>query len=565
MINWVRFLFLLIFFVFSVVSISKAANISVLSNGPTIVSEGNRQLTFTATLERVASDAGTSFTLYYQTTFATIVGESANPNEDYIHVNSNVYWAANESGERLINISILDDLTKEGSEKFTVSFISNDEGVTVNGNAGRTKDYVVTILDNETIVSDKPARSAQLAIAETINVVCPNLLQATDTLNDSQKTMQAMCRALNSANNEQAQAALQALSPEVAVSQNTVGRQLTQHQFNTIDHRLAMLRVRSSRGMTNLLDFSLNGNTWSLLDSANFDANSMTSGLVQKLQFFINSSLGLIEKSATAYEATYKPHMNNLTAGLDYQYQSDKLLGMALGLGNVNTKLGMSKFSVRGYNLMLFGAYQPEGALYANVAVHVGLLNYRMTRNISLALPELTQSVNAESDSGGNQLGVSVGAGNTWPWSGTVMASVSGQFNYLRSGIDAYEETGDQAYGVAIGAHSNTMLSSVMGSQLTLVHTLMFGVMTFNVGIDWVHEFRGGNQSIEGYFLNDPNQQKFNFVGDAIDEDYFNLHFSTTLVLPQGYNVFFEYISRRAQVNYSSDFFNVGFRKEGLF
>ncbi len=561
------------FLCFCLLSVAARSNTITLSpSGGLSVNEGTARLQFVATLVR-NDPVPEVITLSYKTGFA-IIDNAAKANVDYQQASGQLVWAANKQGPKTISLVIIDDVIAENTEAFELQ-LSVQGSATINGtdNGTDSEKLLVSIIDNEKITSIKPPGAADQVIAQTLNIFCSANDINTD-MTSAQQALLSTCQLLEQATVAEIASALRALSPDFAISQTSLAQQVSGQQVKNIANRILAVRSGIANNVFNNFTLNLNGNTvtplfTSLTDLLNNQQNDLTSDRLfgSKWEWFISGTVEIAERKTTEKQTGYKPNTFHFTTGLDYRLTPEWILGSAVGIAKGEATLANDEGTLdsKGFNVLLYGTYYHGEKTYFDSVLSYGLMGYDMSRRINFTVDETVTNKTATSNTGGNQLSVSLGGGYDWANDNTFNVGLWARLDYLKTSIDSYQEIGADAFNVAIGQQSVNQTTSVLGLRLHKAFSSFFGVMVPHVSGEWIHQFSGEALSVSGFFISDPGRTEFSFRSDALDSNYFDLRVGSSLTLPNGISAFAEYTSRLGQQYYAADFFSVGIRLENIF
>lgn len=560
------------FLCFCLLSVAARSNTITLSPGGGLsINESANQLQLAATLVRDGT-APEAITLLYQTRFAIIEGDAATANVDYQQLSGRLVWAANEQGTKTISLAIIDDVIAENTEAFELQ-LSVQGSATINGTD--SEKLLVSIIDNEKIISNKPPDTADQAIAQTLNIFCSALQSDINVdLTDAQKALLSTCQSLERATVAEIANALQALSPDFAVSQTSLAQKASGQQVKNVANRILALRAGSSNNVFDNFTLNLNGSAvtpllTSLTDLLNNQERDLTSGslLGSKWEWFVSGTVEIAERESTDKQTGYKPNTFHFTTGLDYRLMPEWILGSAIGMAKGEAKLANNEGSLdsKGFNVLLYGTYYHGEQAYFDSVLSYGVMDYDMSRHIGFTVDEALTDKTATSNAGGNQFSVSVGGGYDWANDNAFNMGLWARLDYLKTSIDSYQEVGADEFNVAIAQQNTNQTTSVLGLRLHKAFSNFFGVMVPYVSGEWIHQFAGDALSVSGFFMSDPASTEFSFHSDALDTNYFDVRVGSSLTLPNGISAFAEYSTRLGQQYYAANFFSVGMRLENIF
>jgi len=337
-----------------------------------------------------------------------------------------------------------------------------------------------------------------------------------------------------------------------------------------IGKRLSALRKSTRR--FNMFDsiYSSNTRNSSLYDlmpgliKYNTDPALESGGLFdQRLSGFITTNLILSKQSDTSNEAGFDGNAKQLTFGADYRINNKTFAGAAASYskGDIDMLEGGSLDNTAN-TLLIYATRSINQSWFADATISFGKRKFEMERTVSFTLNNLFTDTVASSNPDGNHYGFSLGTGYDMSWSNGHSISLLASFNYTKSSIDAFKESGNNAYNLAVSKQNITSKMLDAGIEWRQAISTNFGVLLPQVSFKWVQEFENDSDPINAYFIADPNNTNLNFETGNRDQGHMNLLIGVTTVLPRGIAAFLQYETQQFIDDYQQTTFSLGARKE---
>ncbi len=417
----------------------------------------------------------------------------------------------------------------------------------------------------------------QRAVAGVIGTVCPKNIASANFQRDCNALIGGVLKGESGTSNALAQVTPAGASTPVNASLNSVNV-----QSRNVGARLTALR-RGATGLLNLggLGLNLDGRWISGKELADLvsvagqrggaaSADSTDSGF-NRLGIFVNGNINKGNMDTTANETGFDFTTWGITAGLDYRFSDNFILGGAFGYVDTNTDLKANGGGLDGdsYSLTLYGTYYQSDRFYLDGSLGYGWNRYNQDRNIRYALEPQNTLVDQtlSTDFNGSQFTATLGGGydlNSGAWTfGPV-----GQLQYVKANVDGYQErasnpsTNGSGWTVAIDSQDYNSFTLSLGGQVSYALSQSWGVLLPQARFEWVHEFDSDSPFVAGHFVGDPSRETFRFAGDKPDTNYFNLGLGVSAVFAKGRSAYFNYQTVLGYNDLTNNSFNVGMRLE---
>ncbi|MEA3640550.1 MAG: autotransporter outer membrane beta-barrel domain-containing protein [Lamprobacter sp.] len=477
-----------------------------------------------------------------------------------------------------------DDSGGSSGEQEVISFsesgnlLSFDEGdlgsrvFRVNGDpAGEyvaTRGSVPTI--NPVEVLERIAFTSNTAsTAKVIGTACPQVAgSGTQFSNDCTTLVVAAASQVPELESESA-VALSAVTAEQATVPLSSSRSSLSTQLQNLSSRLAALRSGATglsiQGLSaaNASDeFFVYGG-----GAASADGDNTLIFGDERIGVFINGTYSSGDKDETTNEDGFNFNSWGFTAGIDYRFTQDFVVGLAIGYGENDTSIDNSGGSLdtSTFSTSLYGTYFVNEQLYVDGIVTYSSNDYDQKRNINYAIANTPVRQVAKADYDGSQWSAALGGGyqlSSGPWS----YGPTVRLEYISASVDGYTEKMSNP-GLAGGgwaARLNDLdqesFTSSIGFDVARSVSMDWGVLSPQLNLSWVHEFKDDALSINGVFVEDPNRNRFGVASDRPDSDYFNGRLAVAAQLAGGTSAFVYYNKVFGYKDLDVDTFGAGVR-----
>jgi uncharacterized protein with beta-barrel porin domain len=421
-------------------------------------------------------------------------------------------------------------------------------------------------LANQAVTWRVTAGSATLARASTSSAASgqtQNTLTLGATTGSVTVTASVNGASVSFAVNNATQAAAEGLKSftimgDVAVLTTTV-------QTTNLGIRLAELRRGATGVSMGGLTLDLDGKSFplgavaSLAPGLGSESGADQSSLAGKLGLFVNGQGSFGDQDATSREPGFDFHTAGVTAGVDYRFTKELILGLAGGYVSTTSNLDASagEFTAHGASVSVFGTYYIGQSFYADLIATYGWNGYETTRRIGF--DSVTASANGDTD--GRQVAVSVGGGydaRLRAWT----LGLHGRVNYINVRIDGFQESGAGLFDLNVDQQTIESLTTVLGAHVSYAISLPWGVLLPQVTAEWEHQYLNDSRIIDGTLVADPTQSALGVPTNTPDRDYFNLGAGVSATFGRGFSAFVYYETVLGEQNFTVHSFTGGIRYE---
>jgi uncharacterized protein YhjY with autotransporter beta-barrel domain len=433
----------------------------------------------------------------------------------------------------------------------------------------------VSFTQNTTIASLPNLTTDQAAVAVALDNACSALVSQ-GTLTTAEQDLLDQCQGLASASGSNPGGvanAIDEMMPDVAQTQTQTGQAAVNAQFDNLKGRIATLRAGNFGSSFGGLALSTSSGSVSLGSLA---ASLMDEGTAAKTEqdsfqrwgFFASGNIGRGVTDANANAPKYDFDIKGLTVGVDYR-QSDKLiLGMALGYTHQDSTLagGEGSLDMHGYSLSGYTTVYRANSWYMDSVITLASNRFAHRRRIVYSLPGLTVDQLAKASSDGTDSSVTFTLGrdfNRKEWN----FGLYGRAQYGVQGFDGFEEELDASapgsgLGLRIEDRTVRSLSSTLGGKASFTHSVSWGVIAPQFGLEWQREYNGDPDAFRAFLVSDPTGTPILITGDAQDNSYFRFNLGLSMVLTRGRSGFIQYDRIFGRDGMSQDNLSLGIRIE---
>ncbi len=426
---------------------------------------------------------------------------------------------------------------------------------------------------NDTLSSIPGLTPPQRAVADTLDIVCSSGNAGPD--------LQARCNELTvnaGTDPVTTRNALQQIAYEEVASQGTTAVETQYVQLSNVGARLAALRGGATgvaiKGLAlNINNETIPGNLFASLLPEGFTGNS--NDVFKRLGIFINGRFNFGDKDTTDREAGFDFDTKGVTAGIDYRFNDNFILGAAFGYANTDVDLDASGGNLDSdvFSGSIYGTYYMAKRFYIDGIGSIGWNGFDLNRNVRYSIQtndgsgrtNVDQTMKAEPD--GSQYSFSVGTG----YESNYHAFAFGPYvrvNYTNANIDGYREIASNPSAPGVGLRLEVedqdvkSLITVLGGQASYAISTQWAVLLPQVRFEWNHEFEDNSRLITARFVEDAGAVPINTPTDDPDRDFFNLGLGVSSVFAHGISAFINYETSLALKHVTSHNITGGVRLE---
>lgn len=336
------------------------------------------------------------------------------------------------------------------------------------------------------------------------------------------------------------------ITTEQTGSQSTNALIMNNGRVSRLGSRIASFRPGGFNGVVRL----------SQADSLNMAAAGDQSGIFEKLGFFINGNGGFGDRTTTINEIGYNRDQQGTTAGVDYRFNDNFLMGVAFSYDHANNDFyqSLGRMQSDSYSGAIYGSFTMDN-FFVDGFFSGSALDYTGTRHIQYT----GVNTNASSNNGGTEYNVSLTGGYNFNIKGLTLTPQV-RFDYITTQVDAVDETGGSGWALHVDKQNFDSIKSSLGTQASYAISFPWGVLLPTVRLDWVHEYANDARVMTAYFNQDPSKTRFNIVTDNPDRDFINLGAGVSAQFAHGISTFVNYETIQAHRYIGNHAFTAGVR-----
>jgi outer membrane lipase/esterase len=451
---------------------------------------------------------------------------------------------------------------------------------------------------------------SQLSVAAAFERVCAALQAPGVNLTAGQQRLLNNCVAIIGSHGGGADPAglkstLDAISGRQSTAQQRTGVNFSGTQFTNVGARLAQLRQGATGGSLAGLDFgvpNVNGMGPLLafleditgihkvpgfaegVGGGSGDDDSSSASIVSRLGFFVNGALRRGSQDTTLNESGFDFRSTGITAGVDYRFTENIVLGLALNhlSGKTNFDAASGRLDSRNNAGSIYGTYYRD-AFYVDVIGTFGSISYDAARSTSFDIDSDSTTIpsNCTADScaidtqgstHARQLAFGTNVGYSFHDRGLVFGP-DVAVDYTRIDVDGFRESDLNSSGMDLifGEQRGESLLVKAGGHASYAFNTRFAVLLPTVRAHYIHEFKNDQQPLNVHFAEDPTigtpeGPVGNFVvfTDRPDRGYFDWSAGCTAQFAFGVSAFAEYNALAGAGGLHTHEFTLGVRIERL-
>jgi len=467
---------------------------------------------------------------------------SAVRDQDFTGGDVTLTWAAGETGSKPVVLAIVTgDAANEGTETVFLALTS------ITGDTLGWDRKEVAILDN-LAAGDPGLSTEQQRAAVVIDSVCSNHPSASS------------CALFQDLTDLQQQAAIESILPRYVAQQVATAATAQLGGSQAVSQRMQMVRggVRNSvAGLRLMLDGEMVPLQAMLDEFGVAGGNAGDELLDDKWGFFASGSIAQTDQDSTEKDLGYVSDSQQITLGFDYRFNPNFFAGTALNysISNVDTNDDVGEQDSDTVLASVFASYYFLGSFYVDTLLSYGVTSFESERKIVLG----DYPIHLKSDADGSQWGIAATVGydkniSAWQLGGYLRAE-AGHFN-----VDAYDESGDDAFALAIDQQESDSQQTVVGVSGSYVYPVSYGIWVPKLTIEWIQELEDDEREIEAHFVASPESGNFRIITSTPDSSYYNAGWSIAGTFGGGRSVYLRYDIQIDRENYVTEVGELGVR-----
>jgi uncharacterized protein with beta-barrel porin domain len=284
--------------------------------------------------------------------------------------------------------------------------------------------------------------------------------------------------------------------------------------------------------------------------------------VVGKLGLFINGNGKWRDRRTTANEVGSDTATYGFTAGGDWRFSDRFIAGGAFTYSNGSTDFNSNAgdLDTESFGGLLFASFAPNETLYFDAYAGYAVQDYDGRRNIAFVAGGAPVAATAASNTDGAQWSAGASAGADFAL-GPVTLGPHAQFDYLKTDIDSYAESGGSGFATAFGDQDIESAQGVLGVHASVAASTDWGVLVPYARLDWVHEFSDRSRDVPASFVQSPGTP-FTVSTDQAGRDFGRVTLGISAIWPGGLIAFIDYQNQFAKTHETEHRLVIGLRKE---
>jgi uncharacterized protein with beta-barrel porin domain len=337
---------------------------------------------------------------------------------------------------------------------------------------------------------------------------------------------------------------LRRLRPREVVQQARTSVEIVATQQANLAARMAQVRAGAGNSIAGL-SISASGKNLPIEMLGYLSDNDTGSGyeqLVSPWGFFINGQISSGDyQYSDARDEGFDFDTNGITAGVDYRVNAKTVIGVALGYAKFDSTVGNeAKMESSALTFSAYGSFNVTDNFYVDARLSYGRPDFDQKRAIQFNLTDSQTDVNAVGSTEGTQQSIIITSGYQFNKNGWQLTpKVSAEF--YKTDIDAFVETGAQAFNVGFSEQNFETSRFTAGFQANKSVSLANGVLIPSVGYEFIHENQNGDQFVLMRIAGMPAGEFFRADTNFNDTDYSSANAGVTYIMANGKQAFIQY------------------------
>lgn len=363
------------------------------------------------------------------------------------------------------------------------------------------------------------------------------------------------------------------MQPRNSVHQARNTTELISNQLSNVGQRIAQLR--GGVGGLSLSGLNLKSGNQSLpihllsyLANDSDDAQSKSPRTVDDpfyspWGFFVNGNISMGDFSyADEQNDGFDFDSHNITTGIDYRFNSQFVLGMALGYSELESKAGVgSVMDVDGLSASIYGLFTPNDNWFVDARVAFANLDVVQTRKESWQLIDTVFELTAIGETTSKQLTFAVNSGRNFNF-GPYLFTPNFGVEYVESTLDEFLEEGAAEFSVFYFEQKFESLKYHLGFDLSRSISLSKGVLSpqFSYRYQYLDQDAGIAELalIDNFF----NVDFFEVGTNFLESESHQVSLGLNYVMSKGKQFFLRYRKTLGMRNFDQETINFGIRLE---
>jgi uncharacterized protein YhjY with autotransporter beta-barrel domain len=286
---------------------------------------------------------------------------------------------------------------------------------------------------------------------------------------------------------------LSRLRPRELVQQGRTSAQIMSKQQANISSRLSQIRSGTANTSIAGVNISIEGNylsmpTLSYMSDPQEDSTSYD-GLVSPWGFFINGEFSSGDYTyADDRTDGFNFDTDGITVGVDYRFNNKTVAGLAIGYANFDSNVGTDiNMNSNALTFSAYGSFNVTDNFYIDAKASYGQPDFDQKRAIQFVIDDNNTDLSAVGSTQGTQKSLVMSSGYQFNHNGWQLTPfVSAEYN--KTTIDAFVETGADAFNVGFSKQNFQTTRFTFGVQANKAISLKHGVLIPSIGYQYITE-----------------------------------------------------------------------------
>jgi len=283
---------------------------------------------------------------------------------------------------------------------------------------------------------------------------------------------------------------------------------------------------------------------------------------------FLSADLGRLNRDASFNEAAFNGKADRLTGGLNYQVNTQLLLGLVLNHTRETLDFDQSgssnDSSMNG--ALLTANFSPTEHFSFDAYYGRFSGDTKNIRNIDYSIESTPGNFQTFSSQAFAAPGVSrkvAGVTGAWLWNKNAWSGgISLGMDQSKTKLNAYSETGGNGFGINVGERNIKSRTGALSFNVSKTYSVNWGVVIPNAGLSLRKEYDNAGRQLGVQFTQDRTNTTIRFDTADPDTQWGEMSVGVSLVMKKGNQAFFEYRQRFAHEFLQDRSLAIGWRKE---
>lgn len=286
------------------------------------------------------------------------------------------------------------------------------------------------------------------------------------------------------------------------------------------------------------------------------------SELAPGINVFFSAEYEALDRDVTAFEDGYDSDIVRLTGGVDHQFTEKTIAGLAISYYNHDGDFDSGgDFDNDSYGLTAFASFLPLEQTFVQATVGYAFKKYDRTRMAFFNMGGTTTRGPAQGDYDAKEYSAGILAGYDHAMGNVTIGPRVG-LDWIYNDFDGYSESGTTGLELVFYDADETSLQGRLGVTGSMAVNTNFGVVSPQVNVDWVHEFKDDQRTESFSFVDDSSRIVFQYQDEKPDRNFFEVAVGVSAVLPNGWLPYAQFRTIVGHDYLDSYVGAVGFRKE---